>query len=70
MSARIVNKLRPEDATSCGSPAEAHAKLAKMLKERKARGWTVREIEDDGGLSYEVLDEQGRLEGLYYIDEG
>lgn len=70
MSARIVNKLRPQEATLCGSPEEAQAKLATMLDERKARGWTVRKIEEDGGLSYEVLDEQGRREGIYYIEEG
>jgi hypothetical protein len=70
MSARIVNKLRPEDATSWETPEKAQAELAKLLKEREARGWAVRKTEDDAGPVYEVLDEQGRPEGLYCIEEG
>jgi hypothetical protein len=65
--ARILNKLRPEEEILCGSVADAEAKLDEIRKERKARrGWSV--VEDEDG-SYRVSDDQGRLDGIYSIED-
>ncbi len=70
MAARIRDRLRPEDEGDlCGTLEEASAKLDGMLKERRARGWLVSEIDDEGGRSYKVSDEKGRLVAIYYIEE-
>jgi len=47
----------------------ASAKLDGMLKERRAREWLVSQIDDEGGRSYKVSDEKGRLVAIYYIEE-
>jgi len=70
MSARIRDRLRPEDEGDLYETLEgASAKLDGMLKERRAREWLVSQIDDEGGRSYKVSDEKGRLVAIYYIEE-
>lgn len=70
MSARVRDRLRPEDEGDLyGTLEEANAKLDGMLKDRRARGWLVSEIDDEEDRSYKVSDENGRLVAIYYIEE-
>lgn len=67
--ARIVNKLAmPAEGILCGSLAEAEAKLEEMLNQFRARGFRVSETKDDEGVLHNVLDQDGRPVGIFYIE--
>ena len=67
MSAVIRNKFG--DGILCGSPAEAEAKLGKMLRDFRAKGLLVSEDKEDGKPLYRVSEEDGRPVGIFYIDD-
>jgi hypothetical protein len=69
MAARILNKFLPADeGILCESLAHAETKLNDMLKQFKARGFSVSETKDDEGVSYSVFDQGGRPVGIYYVE--